>query len=54
MAKLPGVQTAAIPMTRGDGTMHFKYPAPTSEKICQWILASLWVLAPVLAIAALW
>jgi hypothetical protein len=54
MAKLPGIQTTAIPTMRGDGTMYFKYPASMSERICQWGLASLWVLAPLLAIALLW
>ena len=54
MARLPGIQTTAIPTTRGDGTVYFKYPVTTSERICQWSLASLWVVAPLLAIAVLW
>jgi hypothetical protein len=54
MAKLPGIQTTAITMMRGDGTVHFKYPFTTSERVCQWGLASLWVVAPLLAIAVLW
>lgn len=54
MAKLSGIQTTAIPMTRGDGTVHFKYSVTTSERICQWGLVSLWVIAPLLAIALLW
>lgn len=54
MAKLPGMQPTAIPTTRADGTVRFKYPVAPSERICQWALASLWVSAPLLAIALLW
>ncbi|HSA90499.1 MAG TPA: hypothetical protein VLF42_11430 [Burkholderiales bacterium] len=55
MAKPPGIQTTtAIPTTRGDGTVHFKYAVPMSEQICQWALVSLWVLAPVMAVAVFW
>jgi hypothetical protein len=54
MARLPGIHTTAIPTTRGDGTVHFKYPVTASERVCQWGLASLWVIAPLLAIAILW
>ena len=54
MANLSGIQTTAIPTTRGDGTVDFKYPATMSERVCQWTLASLWVIAPVVAVAVLW
>ncbi|HEX2331553.1 MAG TPA: hypothetical protein VHI32_00115 [Burkholderiales bacterium] len=54
MSKLPGTQTTAIPTTRPDGTVYFKHVPPLGEQICHWTLASLWVLAPVLAVAALW
>jgi len=53
MAKMPGIQTTAIPTTRGDGTVHFKYAVPMSEQICHWALVSLWVLAPAVALALL-
>ena len=44
----------AIRTTRGDGTLHFRYPAPVSQQVCHWTLVLLWVLAPLTAIAALW
>jgi hypothetical protein len=42
-------------VTRGDGTVYFKYPPrPMSERICHWTLVALWVFAPVLAVTMFW
>ncbi len=53
MTKPSGIQTTAIPTTRGDGTVYFRYPGTRTEQVCQWGLISLWVIAPLVAITVL-
>lgn len=49
-----GMDTTVIPILRGDGTVHFRYPPkPLSERLCEWTLAGLWILVPLVVIATL-
>jgi hypothetical protein len=48
------MDTTVIPILRGDGTVHFRYPPkPLSERLCEWTLAGLWILVPLVVIATL-
>ena len=47
-------ETTVIPVLREDGTVYFQYRARTlGERLCQWTLALLWLLAAGVAVAAL-
>ena len=49
-----GTETTVIPVLREDGTVYFKYAAkPISVRLCDWTLAFLWVLVPVVVIATI-
>jgi hypothetical protein len=49
-----GVDTSITPILRQDGTVHFRYPPkPVVERLCEWSLAFLWILVPVVVIATI-
>jgi hypothetical protein len=50
----PGSEATVIPILRDDGTVYFHYVGKTiSERLCDWTLAFLWVLVPVVTAAVL-
>lgn len=49
-----GSETTVIPVLREDGTVYFRYaPKPISERLCDWVLAFLWLLVPVVGVATI-
>lgn len=49
-----GTETTVIPVLREDGTVYFRYaPKPISVRVCDWTLAFLWVLVPVVVVATI-
>jgi len=46
-------ETTVIPILREDGTVYFQYGSMTAaERLCEWTLASLWLLVVAVSIAA--
>jgi len=49
-----GSETTVIPILREDGTVYFQYGTKTTgERLCEWTLASLWLLVIVVTVGTL-
>lgn len=45
MATFRSDETTAVPVLRDDGTIYFRYAKTIGERLCEWAVASLWLLA---------
>ena len=48
-----GITTTVVPLPQKDGRLLFAYVKPLSVRLLEWLLLSLWLLAPAAALAAL-
>jgi hypothetical protein len=47
-------ETTVIPILREDGTVYFQYGSKTAaERLCEWTLASLWLLVVAVTVGTL-